>query len=599
MLPRVLVIDDLFGRDTASGPNVDRDNLCAQFLWEDATGDGASVASGQQVLAPQAQAVFCRGQQPSSAVTGDVVENDLAGTIAMSRDGWDAAFARGDRPWAMVLLDLCFYTGRVTPASTRLASGMPEGRTGDDDPNRYFGLAILDALHRACPELPVFIISSKPRDDVSLELSRRGALGFIPRDHPDAARLFADALDQHGLLPDSDEQIVGHSLPVLAALREARRAARHRANLLLRGERGSGKELLAAYVHRASQAPGDPARPLVTVNAAVLRTDLFASELFGIVPRAATGVDGKTGLIEEANGGDLFLDEIADMPAEAQAALLRVLQERQITPVGSRRPKHIDVRFLSATNAGLEGDQGMLRPDLLDRLRLGGTLWLPPLSSRLTDLPRLVQKFVRQAERERPGTLRREITREALDTLLSHSWPGNIRELRGTLFDAVNRFPDVEHLVPGHLRLSASVTPAARAGSQPAPPSTASVDSNDLDSLLSQLDRVRFDQAAIAQWSGRFRDVQEAHARMIARYLQAAIDATRRRTADRPGGLVQIHPAVKLLSGDHTLTASKAADIVKRILAPIADDLNDDLREALKVAVRLRPRGVKASRDAS
>ena len=603
MLPRLLVVDDLFGRNLAAGRNVDRENLCAHFLWQDATGDAAARASRQRVLKPTAEAVFFRGQTPTVSDLGATVENDLPGTLARLREGWTDALARGGLPWAMLLLDLCFYTGRVTDESHRRTPGMPEGRHGDDDPGSYFGLTLLDAVHREFPELPVFILSSKPREEVSLEFSRRGALGFIARDDLHGPDLLEEALWQHGLLPDPNGEVVGNSLPILLALREARRAARHRGNLLIRGARGSGKELLASYAHRVggdANAERRKDRPLVTVNSAVLRTELFSSELFGIESKTASGVSGKIGLIEAADGGDLFLDEIADMPPEAQAAVLRVLQERRITRVGARQSKSVDVRFLSATNADLETDPRGFRADLLDRLRLGGTLWLPPLRERKTDIPLLAERFVREAETLRAGTLRREITPEVMEILLVQDWPGNIRELRACLFDAVYRHPDVEHLVPSHLRITGKPTgrqptlgeaqPDARLQPVQLPESTA-----DLASLLTMQAEVRFDPGDIAEWSGRLKEVQHVHAWLLARYLQAALEATRRRTPEHPEGLIQIHPAVKLITGDTSLTASKAADVIKRLLRPLENELEGDLREALDIALRLRPRSAKAA----
>jgi sigma-54 dependent transcriptional regulator, acetoin dehydrogenase operon transcriptional activator AcoR len=133
---------------------------------------------------------------------------------------------------------------------------------------------------------------------------------------------------------------------------------------------------LANYAHRVGKdASLREDCPFVAVNSAVLRTELFSSELFGIEPKTVSGVDAKIGLVEAAGGGDhLFLDEIADMPPEAQAVILRVLQERQITRIGARHSKTVDVRFLSATNADLECDPRGFRPDLLDRTRLGGTV---------------------------------------------------------------------------------------------------------------------------------------------------------------------------------------------------------------------------------
>jgi hypothetical protein len=359
MLPRLLVIDDLFGRAMVGVRNPDRENLCAHFLWRDVTGDAASQASRQTVLKPVADAVFCRGQIPRVAGVGSVVDNDLPGALGVVAEGWLGALRHGTAPWAMVLLDLCFYTGRVTEESHRRTPGMPEGRPGDDDPRRYFGLTLLEAIHREFPELPVLILSSKPRDEVSLEFSRRGALGFIARDDLRGPEILQDALWQHGLIPDPSADLVGTSLPVLLALREARRASAHRSNLLIRGERGTGKELLAGYVHRVSERDAtQPARPFVVVNSAVLRTDLFSSELFGIEPKTATGVDGKIGLVEAADGGDLFMDEIADMPPEAQASALRVLQDRQITLAGPGQSMCASCPPPTQTSRTIRGDSG-------------------------------------------------------------------------------------------------------------------------------------------------------------------------------------------------------------------------------------------------
>ena len=437
MIPRLLILDDLFGRNVPGGRNADRENLCAHFLWLDATADAAAKASRQKVLQPTAEVVFCRAQSPASATIGDAVENNLGMALDAVRRGWPVGGKLKERPevgvpascWSMLLIDLCFYTGRITEESHRQTLGMPEGRPGDDNPRSYFGLTLLDAIHREFPELPIFILSSKPREEVSLEFSRRGALGFIDRSDLRGPQLLAEALWNHGLLPDPDGEVVGHSLSLLLALREARRAAQHRENVLIRGERGSGKELMASYIHRCGISttslhpqPSTTNRtsPFVTVNSAVFTPNLFASELFGIQPRTATGVDGKIGLIESAKGGDLFLDEIADMPMEVQAAVLRVLQERQVTRVGGRQTIPVGVRFLSASNADLENHAGGFRADLLDRLRIGGTVWIPPLRERGADIPLLAEQFIREAETLRKGAMQRQITAEALEALVAY-----------------------------------------------------------------------------------------------------------------------------------------------------------------------------------
>jgi DNA-binding NtrC family response regulator len=480
---------------------------------------------------------------------------------------------------------------------------MPEGRSEDDDPSFYFGLTLVDAIHREFPELPIFILSSKPRHEVSLEFSRRGALGFVDRSAMDGPKLLEQALWNHGLLQDADEEVVGRSLPLLLALREARRAAGHRENVLIRGERGSGKELVARFLSRCAAALPDQARingvrsetrpPLVTVNSAVFTPNLFSSELFGIEPRTASGVDGKIGLIEIADGGDLFLDEIADMPPEVQASMLRVLQDRQIMRVGGRKPKPVDVRFLSATNADVDDPESGLRADLLDRLRIGGTVWVPPLRDRKDDIPMLVEKFVREAEAMRPGVRRRDLSPDAMDALVDQDWPGNIRELKSVVFEAVNRHPDVEHLVPEHLREERQKAKGGKRKTTAESP-TGSID-HEIGGLFEVIDGCEFPVSEVGKWAGRLNRLQRAHALLVARYLQSALEATKRRTPGNPDGMVQIHPAAKLATGNPSLTASKAADLFKRLLGPLRDELDGDLRVAYETSIRLRPRNAKIS----
>lgn len=599
MLPRILIIDDLFGRDVTTGRNIARENLCAHFHLRDITGDTANKVSEHVVVKPQAEAVFYRGQRPAVAQVGDTVENDLSGTLSAVKWGVGRRFTEVGStdapPWAMVLVDLCFYTGTVTEESDLRTSGMPAGNPEDDDPESYFGLTLLDAIHKALPDLPLLILSSKPRDEVSLEFAKKGALGFIARNDLCGNETLREALWTHGLLSDSLREIVGDSWRLLLALRDARRAARNMGHLLIHGERGTGKELLARYIHRVSAQKGEPAqRPFVPVNSAAFAQNLFASELFGIRPKTASGVDGKTGLIEMANGGDLFMDEIADMPQETQAAMLRVLQEGQILPVGGREPKQINVRFLSATNVELENVGRGFRPDLLDRLCMGGTLLLPPLRERPSDLSQLAEKFVREAEARQKGALTRNITAEAMALLQSHEWPGNIRELRSAIISAVSRFPGVEHLVRDHLELSGrrSTTGSSfssRKSSQSERDQSGGHQGNNIIALLQLIKRADFVTTDIAQWSNKWHSLNSACQWLLARYLGAAIEATKRRTASMPNGEVQIHPAVKLMTGDPHITATKAADLIKKILKPIKDELQGDLREAYEIAERLRP----------
>jgi DNA-binding NtrC family response regulator len=584
------VIDDLFGRTDPTGRNEDRARLCAQYLLEDVTGDQAG--SPGRVRNPIARAVFCRGQLPARSIIGDVVENDLATVLRLVREGWLEA-PPGKPAWALVLLDLCFYTGPVTKVSNRRAPGMPEGRPDDDSPDSYFGLTVLRALREVFPDLPVVIFSSKAREEVSAQFSYHGGLGFLDRASPDGARQLADFLRRHGLVPDETGELEGASLPLLFALRAARRVASARTNVLIRGERGVGKELLARYIHRHGPDPGSP---FLVVDSGVLSPQLYASELFGYVRGAFTGADQtRRGKITLASGGDMFLDEIGNVAPEVQAGLLRVLEDRRVVPLGATASETLDVRFISATNEDIEGRAavGSFRSDLLDRLRQGGSIFLPPLRTRMGDLPLLMERFLRDAERATPGALHREIHPDCLELLGRHDWPGNIRELRDCILKAVASHPDVEHLVPLHLQIPATVN------SSPIAPPTPTVDTP--ARLAHELDSFPFEGVPTESLNGGFDILQSACSRALARYLRASLAATRRPTPANPSGQIYIHPAVKLMSGNPSLSAMQASDWVKRILrAPGVKDtaLTEDalLREALETAMRLRPTGRRLKR---
>lgn len=597
-LPRLLIVDDLFGRIHPNHRNEERANLCGQYLLEDVTSDELNKGTSQKIKAPVAQVVFYRGQRPLCSKVGDTVENDLEATLRVIRQGWEDG--QTDRPrWSMVLLDLSFHTGRVTKESNSRVLGMPEGQEGDDDPENYFGLKILEAIHEQFPDLPVIILSSKPRDEVSREFTRKGALGFLPREDERSPELLRNYIWRHGLIPDETNEIVGHSKALLLALRAARRAAFSRQNVLIRGERGAGKELMARFIYHHGKKEKES--PFVVVNSSVLSPALYASELFGIENRVATNVEGREGLIMAANGGDLFFDEIGDMLPETQSGILRVLEYRQVTAVGAKRSYSVDVRFLAATNMDIEGKAatGSFRSDLLDRLREGGTVILPTLRERKEDLIILVEKFVREAERANVVAMERQIESEVLEKIRSYDWPGNIRQLRNCLFSAVNNHPDVEHLVSSHIQIPtvwrlptrSSGTAATFAEQAPSAPAQA----DEINSLIEVLDDFAFADLKPNQLAGRLPQLEGAYARLLARYLKAILNATRQSTPDNPDGKVRIHPAIKLMLGDSGLPATKAADIIKQILslhpAATASLMEDPmLKEALETALRLRPR---------
>jgi DNA-binding NtrC family response regulator len=607
-LPRLLIIDDLFGRIHEDRRNEERANLCGQYLIQDVTGDEIGKGSEQRIKRPVAQAVFCRGQKPALSVVGDQVENDLDGTLRVIQEGWSNW--QKDRPrWAMILLDLCFYTGTVTKESDRKTSGMPEGRPDDDDPEHYFGLRLLKAIHNRFPDLPVVILSSKPRGQVSREFSQHGALAFLPRGEENSRELLREYIRRHALIPDETDEIIGHSTALLLTLRAARRAALDQFNVLIRGERGTGKELLARYIHRHGSQVSE--RPLVVVDSGALSPQLYASELFGHKRGAFTGAErDRKGRILQADGGDLFLDEIGNMPVDVQVGLLRVLEQREVTPLGALEGQPVNVRFIAATNEDLEGKAaaGGFRKDLLDRLREGSTIYLQPLRERLDDLDRLVEGIVRAAEQAKPGVLTRQIEPATLERLRSYDWPGNVRELRSCLYNAVYSYPDVEHLQPIHLRFDETILRSSEqarvisAASQArdlrgALPEEMNGDlaARSLDALITEMNEFQFENIKPAALLNKLNLLQEAYAHLAAQLLKAALQATSKPTPDNPEGDLLIHPAIKLVTGDKTITASKAADVIKRLFAlhPEVEKLLDAdpvLKQAYETALRLRPR---------
>ncbi len=598
--PRLLVIDDLFGRRVSDGRNRERADLCAQLLLRDVT-DDESARAAPSVRDPVAEAVFIRGQTPAEARVGDIVENDLEGTLTSIRNGW--APGQAEDRWALVLLDLCFKTGRVTAASHASAPGVAEGRTGDDEPSRYFGLRLLEQITDGFPDLPVVILSGQERRDVSRLYAERRGLGFLERDEVTAERL-RDYIWHHGVFPDQSGTVLGHSNAILLALRQARQAARSGGgwnNILLRGETGSGKELFARFIHSNSPAPPDSGRrPFVVVDAGVISTTLFQSELFGHRSGAFTGArESRAGLIATANGGDLFLDEIANAPPDVQGGLLRVVQDRIVIPLGGEgQGRQLSVRFLSATNSDIESS-GSFRADLLYRLREAGTIVLPPLRERKDDIPVLAEHFVREAEAQVPNARRRHIAPETVALLQQQAWPGNVRELRSRLHEAVGRYRDVDYLLPIHLGIAEPAPAPDHAQTAPSrTPSKFDAEASrppaSVDELIRLLDGFRFDSTRGASINGKLPSLYGACARLIARYLSAALHATKKVRHDSPEGTAAIHPAMKLAMGDPGLTASRAADLVKRFLGLSPSDLPQEmrdplLREALDRARHLRP----------
>jgi DNA-binding NtrC family response regulator len=302
------------------------------------------------------------------------------------------------------------------------------------------GMALLARLRELDPTLPVVVMTAWGTIEGAIEAVRRGARDYVQKPW-DNARLIATlsaqlelrrALRTVNRLDAEAARTRQAELPPIARRSRAmqqvmalvERVAPSNASVLITGEHGTGKEVLARALHAAS-ARRDKA--FVAVNAGGLSDGVLESELFGHVKGAFTDARAdRTGCFELADGGTLFLDEIANMPHAQQARLLRVLQTGEFHPVGSSRPRKVDVRVLAATNADVvrEAAAGRLREDLLYRLNTV-ELQLPVLRDRRDDIAELASTFLARA----PGGARRTLSAGAMEALLAHSWPGNVREL--------------------------------------------------------------------------------------------------------------------------------------------------------------------------
>jgi two-component system, NtrC family, response regulator GlrR len=302
------------------------------------------------------------------------------------------------------------------------------------------GLTLFDALHKSSPALPVIILTAHGSIPDAIEATRRGVFGFLtkPFDSKELLRqvevatgLAAGATSNNDHVDKGDEwrqAFVTRSPALNALLDQARLVASSDASVFIRGESGTGKELLAQAIHRASPRHN---KPFVAINCGAMPEPLLESELFGHVRGAFTGAtrDHK-GLFQAAQGGTLFLDEIGDMPLPLQVKLLRALQERIVRPVGATQNVEIDVRIISATHRDLEVEMksGNFREDFYYRLNVV-TFEIPPLKERREDIPLLAAYFLSMLTTKYHKEIN-GFAPEAMELLVSASWPGNVRQLQ-------------------------------------------------------------------------------------------------------------------------------------------------------------------------
>ncbi|MBW4048135.1 MAG: sigma 54-interacting transcriptional regulator [Proteobacteria bacterium] len=319
-------------------------------------------------------------------------------------------------------------------ALARLAVARPRAVITDLRMQGMDGMALFERIHATDPSLPIIILTAHGTIPDAVAAAQSGVFGYLtkPFESSELLALLARAVGTGSPVVGKPAkqrfpEIVTASPLMNALLDEVALVAASEASVLIQGESGTGKELLASAVHQAS-----PRRhgPFVAINCAAIPEALLESELFGHAKGAFTGADSaRKGLFQTAQGGTVFLDEIGDMPLALQAKLLRVLQEREVRPVGSGQSVAVDVRIVSATHRDLDEAirQQQFREDLYYRLNVVN-LHIPPLRERREDIGPLAQHFV---ERLAPKHGRRIVgfAPEALDLLMRADWPGNIRQL--------------------------------------------------------------------------------------------------------------------------------------------------------------------------
>ncbi len=297
------------------------------------------------------------------------------------------------------------------------------------------GMALFQQLHAKDPALPVILLTAHGTIPDAVEATQCGVFAYLTKPYDPKAllqlieRAVALPLTDNSVQGDMDEswreEIVTTSPVMVSLLAEAQLVAGSDSNVLVQGESGTGKELLARAIHKAGARVS---KPFVAINCAAIPEQLLESELFGHAKGAFTGaVSAREGLFKSANGGTIFLDEIGDMPLALQAKVLRVLQEREIRPIGSSQMVPVDVRIISATHRDLEQAvaDGEFREDLFYRLNVV-SLSLPPLRERREDIPLLARHFMEQQSGKRRAEA---FTPEAMELLITNDWPGNIRQL--------------------------------------------------------------------------------------------------------------------------------------------------------------------------
>jgi DNA-binding NtrC family response regulator len=612
--PRILVIDDQLASDVDLREEFCRTHAIHEISLEGRENDDARIGDSNV-----AAAVFVSAQLQNDGR----VENSLVEARRAVAAGWPH---RGGWRWALILLDLRFDSSK---------SGTPE--------DEYFGLQILEDLVTTWPdedrfgnsELPIVVLSSIERALYGAHVNRAGAAQYVEKGQLDR-EVLGKLLHAHGLLEDPDAVIFGRSLPLLKVLRRARGAAGEaRGNILILGEQGAGKTLLARFIHDFSRRRSAPFQSL-TVGPG-MDPHMLRAQLFGFWYGAYTPVDkSEAGLAERAHDGTLFLDEIANLPIAAHQELLEYsrLNERglrRLSRLGSypTAPRsavsqakesvrghfdtstetvQADVFFLSATNKPIDRStyrrESGFPEDLFVRLgqEYHPPIRFPSLGERKEDIVPLFLRFLREESLKNRGLWPKCIGSDVREMLEEYSWPGNVAELAGIAREAERATRSWEEVHARHLPTfsverrdpgiaGSRVSSRGRAGAAYRMP-------NSIDSACCALEAATVRDSR-KELEGALRGISRAYGTLIERLLSAALDFTRDRSGrERDTTLGDLSPtrAMNLLL-KQSMKTDKAADEIKRLVAllPESPAAGSDIGRVYAWAINLRKGGRRTS----
>lgn len=526
---QVLVIDDQFARD-----GVERTLFLKRTQLRDAR--AANDRSGEVL----GKAVFTSGQK--------TVQRGVVNSYDVIRAAVQDAPEGG---WALVLVDAHFDSGPLGN------DALPEGREGDQS----FGQIVSARLAQEFNGLPIVMFTGKSERELQLGsgpyLSK---VGVTARDMRIALlRHGALSAEQRRSLLQLPQGVIAESAAMLRVLCDALVHAASNASIFIRGETGTGKEVLAKYIHAMS--PRHSQR-FESVNMAAIPGELAEAELFGSEKGAFTGAyKTTTGRIERADKGTFFLDEIGDMPSGLQAKMLRVLQEREIQPLGGGQTRILDVRFISATHRDVEYlvATGAFREDLLYRIR-DVELNVPPLRDRADDIPPMAKAFLEDAMAE-SGKVGMSFSDDAIDALTEYTFRGNARELRNIVRRAVSQGGNYRLLRATDLQLREGGDPAA-VQSKPQPPMRRAAGAKRTISQVEEFLRDTVIDAQDEDLCGAKPRLEQAFQELMRHVLGAALERCR----EPRSGRLQRQPAMQFFTGDNSIKGKGPSRIINALL---------------------------------